>query len=220
MKKRHAKNYEVEISDETVREALESVEKSEEGSPQKADDSAEPTLEMLQKALAQAQDETKATRDRMLRVAADADNMRKRALKDKEDALQYGMEQLIRDLLPVIDSLDRAIAHLPEQAGDVGVDSMREGAQLVLRQFTDVLAKHHVVGFSSLGETFDPNLHEAIARTESTTVEPGKVVSELQKGYRLRDRLLRPALVTVACAPESKACSDVAGPSDASPVQE
>ena len=138
-------------------------------------------------------DRLKETHDRLLRTAAEFDNFKKRAVKEKEDVQRFGIERLLKDFLPVMDNLERALDHAEQH------DSRQviEGVRLVQKLFETVLAKHGVVGFSALGKPFDPSLHEALMQQESD--EPaGTVVSEMAKGYKLNDRLVRPAAVVVS----------------------
>lgn len=139
--------------------------------------------------------------DRYLRQVAELDNFKRRASREKEEAIRFANETLVRDLLPVVDNLERAIAH---SKGESNGKPLIEGVEMVLRGLFDVLAKYGVIQVSALGEPFDPGKHEAMAQVESGTHPPNTVVEEYHKGYLLRDRLLRPALVSVAKAPESQ----------------
>jgi molecular chaperone GrpE len=141
--------------------------------------------------------------DRLLRTLAEMDNMRRRAQREKEDYTRYATEALLRDLVPVLDNLDRALA-----AGRASGDAARgvvEGVELIQRELLRVLERHGVTRYSALGQPFDPNRHEATARVVSTTHEPGTVVSEVAPGYLLHGRVLRPAQVAVAAAPDEDA---------------
>jgi molecular chaperone GrpE len=145
--------------------------------------------------------EAKTNYDRFLRQVAESENLKKRLTREKEDAIRFANDSLVRDLLPVIDNLERAISHA--QGGGNG-KTLVEGVEMVLKGLTDVLAKHGVVQISALGEPFDPNRHEAIAQVETEKYPPNTVVEEFHKGFMLKDRLLRPALVSVAKAPGNK----------------
>jgi molecular chaperone GrpE len=145
--------------------------------------------------------EVKEQYERYLRQVAEVDNFKKRINREKEDAIRYANETLIKDLVPVIDNLERAIAHA--QGGGNG-KPLVEGVEMVLRGLLDVFAKHGVVQVPAVGEVFDPGKHEAMAQVESSEYEPNTVIDEHHRGYLLRDRLLRPALVTVAKAPQGK----------------
>ena len=145
--------------------------------------------------------EVKEHYERYLRQVAEVDNFKKRINREKEDAIRYANENLIKDILPVIDNLERAIAHA--QGGGNG-KPLVEGVEMVLRGLLDVFGKHGVVQVPAVGEVFDPGKHEAMAQVESSQYEPNTVVDEHHRGYLLRDRLLRPALVTIAKAPQVK----------------
>jgi molecular chaperone GrpE len=148
--------------------------------------------------LEEAKLEAAKFKDQLLRTAADFDNFRKRARKDQVEAEKKGREDILKDLLPVFDNLERAIMHA-EKATDV--QSVAEGIQMVIRQFGDTLGKIGVERIASIGLPFDPALHEAIQQLETTEYSPGTVAAEIQGGYRTPDRLIRPALVVVAKAP-------------------
>ena len=151
--------------------------------------------------LAELQKEKKDVWDKFVRVSADLENYRRRAKRDMDDAKAEARTRVLKEMLPVIDNLERALAHTDagatQAAADVG--SILEGVKLVLRQFTHALEKCEVTAVEAEGKPFDPNLHEAIGQQESDQ-PAGTVVSVLQRGYRLGDRLLRPALVVVARA--------------------
>jgi molecular chaperone GrpE len=135
--------------------------------------------------------------DRFLRLQADFDNHRKRMLREKQETLSYGHENVVKDLLPVVDNLERAIEHASASSG-ADFEGMLQGVELVRRELLGVLAKHGVGPIEAEGEVFDPNLHEALAQVEDEKVPAGRVARVLQRGYRLRDRLLRPARVLVS----------------------
>jgi molecular chaperone GrpE len=149
----------------------------------------------LEAELAAAREEARQANDRWLRERADAENLKKRAAREQSDAVRYGIERLVRDLLPIVDNLERAI-----QAAEGGGNGkpLVEGVSLVLKGMLDVLSRHGVSRVEAEGTRFDPTHHEAVAHVESAAHEPNAVVEEHQPGYRLHDRLLRPALVTVA----------------------
>ena len=144
-------------------------------------------------------DELAEANGRLLRLQADFDNFRKRALKERQEALQYGSQNLFKDLLPVVDNLDRAIEHARENTGG-DLETFLQGVELVRRELIAVFGKHHVTEIEALGKPFNPALHEAMAQVEDDSVSPNTVVEVLQKGYELRDRLVRPARVVVAKA--------------------
>ncbi len=134
-------------------------------------------------------------KNRVLRIAADLENFRRRSQREKDDMRKYGIDRVVMELLPAVDNLGRALAHAEADAGD---NSMVEGVAMVYRQLLSSLEKHGVQGFESKGTPFDPQRHEALQQVESTELPNNTVVEEYQKGYFLHDRLLRPALVSVA----------------------
>lgn len=140
--------------------------------------------------------------DRALRVAADADNFKKRMERDKQESIRYGNERFIADLLPVIDNLERALEHAP---GDYHQDGLIEGVKMTLKRFHDTLAKFGCTPIEAEGKIFDPRFHEAVYREETKQHPDNTIVRELQKGYVLNDRLLRPATVVVASSPSTNA---------------
>lgn len=152
----------------------------------------------LQARLSDKEKEASTHYDNFLREKAEFENFKKRLQREKAEALRFASEPLIRDLLPVIDNLERAVEHA--QGGGNG-QPLVEGVKLVLQAFLDVLEKHGVRRVEAQGEVFDPTRHEALAQVESSAHPPNTVVEEHHKGYFLHDRLLRPALVTVAKPP-------------------
>nr|WP_253900094.1 nucleotide exchange factor GrpE [Corallococcus carmarthensis] len=159
---------------------------------------ARETLERLKEAHERAKD----FQDRAIRSAADLENYRKRAQKEKEDVQKFGAEKLLKDLLPVMDNLDRAL----DAAGkSPDFDSFQKGVAMTRKSFEDSLGRHGVKGFSAKGQPFDPRLHEAIQQVETADVPAGHVVYEVTRGFYLNDRLVRPAMVVVARAPEAVA---------------
>lgn len=148
-------------------------------------------------------------RDRMLRIAADFDNWKKRARKEKEDGEARAKEAVLRDFLEIVDNLERALASIGD--GKEGeVKSIRDGVDLVLRQFRTKLERYQIKAMESVGQAFDPRFHEAISQVPSPGAKPGSVVHELQKGYLVGDRLLRPSMVVVAAAAPAPAPEDAA----------
>ncbi|WP_255442277.1 MULTISPECIES: nucleotide exchange factor GrpE [Corallococcus] len=166
---------------------------------------ARETLERLKEAHERAKD----FQERALRSAADLENYRKRAQKEKEDVQKFGVEKLLKDLLPVVDNMDRAL----DAAGkSTDFDSFQKGVAMTRKSFEDALARHGVKGFSAKGLPFDPRLHEAIQQVETADVPAGHVVYEVTRGFNLNDRLVRPAMVVVARAPEAAAAPAPAAP--------
>jgi molecular chaperone GrpE len=152
-----------------------------------------------EEALAASQAEAQKNWDLYLRARADLENYRKRVQREKEDLSRFANENLLREILPVMDNLERALEHARQSDGGNG--GLLQGVELTLGQFQRVLDKFGVTPIRSLGEPFDPARHEALGQVESAEHPPNTVVQELQKGYLLNDRLLRPAMVMVAKAP-------------------
>ena len=140
--------------------------------------------------------------DRLLRALAEADNIRRRAQRDREDYVRYASESLLRDLVPVLDNLDRALA---AARADAGAGGLREGVELIQRELLKVLERAGVIRYSALGAPFDPTRHEAVARVVNPQVASHTVVDETLPGYLLHQRVLRPALVSVAVPPDEDA---------------
>lgn len=154
-------------------------------------------LELSQAMGREVMEKLRAEHDRLLRAAADLENAKKRAARERDEIQRFGIEKVLRDLLPVADGLDRALASAP--AGD----ALADGVRLVRASLEQALAKHGVTAFSAMGERFDPALHEALLQVPTGAAPPGTVVLEHARGFKLHDRLLRPAMVGVAtnCAP-------------------
>ena len=133
--------------------------------------------------------------DLYVRSQAEIENVRKRFQKDKQDLAKFANDTIIKQLLPVADNLEKAIAHATEENA---LDALREGIDLTLKGFLDILKKNGVARVEALDQPFDPNFHEAVSEAEDDTVKPGTVVNELQKGYTLNNRLIRPAMVVVS----------------------
>ena len=154
-------------------------------------------LEALRAELETTRSHLAESEDRLLRLAADFENFRRRTLKEREDAFAYGHQNVVKDLLPSVDNLERAIAHA-RQSGGGDFEGLLQGIDLVLRELVNTLVKHGVSEIDALGQPFDPSVHEAIAQVPDDTVPPNTVLQVFQKGYRLRDRLLRPVQVVVS----------------------
>ena len=153
----------------------------------------EAQLEESMRRARETNERLKDTHERLLRTAAEFDNFKKRALKEKEDTQKFGSERLLKDFLPVMDNLERALDHAEEH----DPAQVIEGVRLVQKLFDSTLARHGVVSFSAKGKPFDPTVHEALMQEESD--QPANtVVGEMAKGYKLNDRLIRPAAVVVA----------------------
>jgi len=149
----------------------------------------------LETQLAEKTKEAADNYDRLLRVSAELENLKKRFEKDKADLLRFANESLIKELLPVVDNLERALEHGRELKAPA---PLLEGVELVHQAFLAALAKFGVTPLVSVGQVFDPAYHQAVMQEETREVPDSTVLKELQKGYLLHDRLLRPAMVVVA----------------------
>lgn len=145
-----------------------------------------------------ANKETAENYDRYLRAMAELDNYRKRAARDKEDAINYGNEKLIKDILPILDSLDRALHQAADLSARNNFEAFQQGLELIHSQILGCLERHGVVRIAAKGEEFDPNKHQALMQVETPEMESNRVVDEYESGYTLRGRLLRPSKVSVS----------------------
>jgi molecular chaperone GrpE len=156
-------------------------------------------LAAAEEALEQARQQEHEARDSYVRMAAELENMRRRHQKDREEQRLYGNAELITRILPILDNFHRALEHAPETAdNDPAVKQWISGLLMVVRQFEDILESAGVEPIESVGRRFDPNMHQAVMAEASDEHEEDQVISELQRGYRLRDRVLRPSMVKVA----------------------
>jgi molecular chaperone GrpE len=155
----------------------------------------QPTLEQQIEQLDKLEQEKRELHDRLLRTAAEFENYKRRAKKELDDAATRGREQLLKELLPALDNLERALKHAPPG------DPLTVGIQQTEKQLLQALEKFGVVRFPSVGKPFDPSQHDAIQQMETTEHPPGSVAQEFASGYLIGQRLLRPAMVAVAKAP-------------------
>jgi molecular chaperone GrpE len=160
------------------------------------DDSARVAAEAVPDAMAELRREKDALQDRLLRLAAEFDNYRKRVERDRRDQADAAVAGAIEDMLPIIDNLERAL----EAPAGSDTDSYRQGVELIHRQMLELLRRRGVTPIDSVGTDFDPQIHQAVAHEVSPDHREGEVVAELRRGYKLGDRLLRPAMVKVAKA--------------------
>jgi molecular chaperone GrpE len=164
----------------------------------------EEEIQRLRDALQAKTQEAEEHRERYLRGAAEFDNARKRAAREREDYTRYANESLLRELLPVLDNFSRALQAARSEPGAAAVTA---GVELIQRELLRVLEKFGVTPFDSVGQPFDPERHEAIARVPAVGQPEGTVVNETARGYMLNGRVLRPAMVTVATLPDATANS-------------
>lgn len=156
-------------------------------------------IEELQKSLEEKEENIKILQDKLLYFQAEFENFKKLKIKEKQEILMFGNEVLIRQLLPVLDNLERALEHVSKTEDFKGIE---EGVEITLNEFLKVLEKSGVTRVDALGKKFDPNIHEALYQEERDDVEPDTIVSEFQKGYMLNGRLIRPSRVSVSKKPE------------------
>jgi molecular chaperone GrpE len=144
-------------------------------------------------------------RDQLLRTAADLDNYKKRAAREKQEATKYANESLLKKLIPVLDNFDMALAAVSSAQGETdpsaSTDSLQQGVSMIQQQLRQAQAEAGLEEINATGQPFDPNYHEAVSQQESVEVPEGHVLQQLRKGFKLRERLLRPATVIVAKAP-------------------
>lgn len=199
--------------DSLFEDALEAVEKrrtkggeEQASEPEAADENPEagtPEPKAADKVDQELADEVEKLRGRLVRTMADFDNFRKRTDREKTDLRKQAAGSVLRDFLEVVDNLERALSASGK------LDELKQGVEMILKQQVDILRRHGVERVESVGQPFDPNVHEAVAREEGgPDLDGPTVMSEMQAGYRHHDRLLRPAMVTVA-VPPAKRTKDV-----------
>ncbi len=169
----------------------------------------EVSIEQVKELIEQA-GKTQVFYDKWVRLTADFDNYKKRALRDKTESLKYANEALIERLLPVLDNFDAALLAMNNDAGG-SVDSLKMGVNMISKQLRDLLTDFGLSEVDALGVEFDHNLHEAVSQKVTEDAPEGQVVEQLRKGYKLKDRLVRAASVVVAKAPDGGAGGEEAG---------
>ena len=202
-------------SDSFIKGSPESKSREEKAAPevlQKSPENSGDLAELHQK-LAEKAEEAEENYTRLLRLAADMENLRKRQERERAELVQFANENLIKELLPVVDNLERALDHGRQLSAP---KALLEGIEMVHHGFLKVLDRFGVTAHDSLGQQFDPAFHNAMMQEEAPDVPDGSVTKELQKGYLMNQRLLRPAMVVVARNTQNETTS---GPND-STVQE
>ena len=157
-------------------------------------------LQQLRESLAAKSDEAKANHDRYLRTVAELENYKRVSQREQRESIRYGNESILKELLPAIDNLERAIQAAKSSAG---TDALIQGVELTLKQLQEAIGRFGVKPISCIGKPFDPTCQQAVTQVESSRIAPGCVVEEFQKGYLLHDRVLRAAMVSVATAPSA-----------------
>jgi len=187
------------MMDESLRRDADEADRAEcDGSSEGAAGSVDEQVELLRAELEKRAREAAESQDRYLRTLAEFDNYRKRIVREREDWRRQAQMELLREILPVLDNFDRALQAAPTSDADAG---FRAGVELIHRNFLAALERVGVQPFATVGQLFDPQRHEAVAREERRDVPDHTVVAEILRGYQLQDRVLRPAGVVVAVAP-------------------
>ncbi len=191
VRNRKSREKQVECSgEEALAEETESTDEETEEAQE-----ADQDIARMQQELETARSENAAAADMMLRLAAEMDNYKKRSLKERESLIKYGCQSIVQELLPILDNFERAI-----ESGNKSreLDSFLEGVIMIFKQMSDALERNGISKIDAVGEAFDPNIHEAVMQVNSEEYPENIVVEELQKGYMLHDRVIRPAMVTVS----------------------
>ncbi|MBI4209131.1 MAG: nucleotide exchange factor GrpE [Deltaproteobacteria bacterium] len=158
-----------------------------------------PKEESLEQKLQRAEQELQESKNRLLYLQAEFENYRKRMVREKAEFLNYGTEQILKELLPLLDDLERTLEHAKSHSD---LSGLVQGVELVVKKFHSIFENMGVRPISTVGQKFDPLNHEAIGKEERADIEPGTVIQEVERGYRLKDRLLRAARVTIATEPK------------------
>ena len=185
------------MSEETKEQIIEEEIKQEETTCDSTEETVEKE-ESLEEKVARLEQQLKDSEDKYLRVHADFENIKKRLEREKYQAIDYASEKFAKDLLAPIDSLEMALqsANAQLDAGEL-LNKLKEGIELTIKNFNTTFEKHNISKIETDGE-FDPNVHNAVMQVDSENHKTGQIVSELQKGYMLKDRLLRPSMVSIA----------------------
>jgi len=187
---------------ETAQGTQEHPETQPEGKPSGDDKN---TIEILMQRLQEKEKEAADNYDKYVRAVAELENYKKRAIRDRADSLKYGQENLIRDILPLVDNLDRAMEHA---CNSNDFEAFKAGLQLIQNQLNGCLGKQGVEPIEAIGQGFDPNVHEAVLQVESPEHGHNQVVEEFEKGYMLNGRVLRPSRVSVCRLPAKIAVNE------------
>lgn len=180
--------------DKVVEEPLEEVEEAQPEETQESEEEAKnPEVEALEEKLKNAEAQNAELKDRLIRVQADFENFRKRAQREKEDISSHAKESVVSKLLPVLDNFDLAIEH----GNTENMEAYSKGVELVAKQLKDVLADLGLKEVEALGQEFDPNFHHGVAVDQNPEIDDQKVTEVFQKGYELKGKVIRPAMVKV-----------------------
>lgn len=179
----------------TLNDSVDQDQCQEEGQPQAENAAEDQAAEVISPEVVALRAEIEEHKQRVLRTQADFDNFRRRTTKEKEELGKYASAKLITELLPVVDNFERAMSTTSDNAE---VASYAKGVEMILRQFEGILNAEGLIAMDTVGQPFNPEYHQAIMQVESEEFEEGIVVEEIQKGYLLKDKVLRPAMVKVS----------------------
>ncbi|MFQ5450836.1 MAG: nucleotide exchange factor GrpE [Nitrospinaceae bacterium] len=198
-KKNNSEDKETHNGEENIEAAPPEEARENEEPPAETGKAEKDPVEVLSEQLNEKEEQIRELCNEILRVKADTENVRKRLRKEKDDFVQFANEKLIKDLIPIKDNLERALS-----APNTTVESLKQGVEMILKQFDTFLEKEKVEPIEALGKTFDPSLHEVLHQEETDACEENTVTQEYSKGYYLNGRILRPAKVVVAKPPTNK----------------
>ena len=182
----------------------ENVEKEEDNNDSQENTDSEETSEDENTEEDSLEKEIETLKEEKIRLLAEMENLRKRSDKEKSEAIKYGSSNLARDILSPADNLERALNALPKENYPESIENLVEGLKMVLKEFTSILEKNGVKKIEALNKKFDHNYHQAIMEVEKEDVDEGIVIQEIQSGYMMHDRLLRPAMVGVSKKPSNE----------------
>ena len=184
--------------DEVLNEEIEKTQNCCESSKESCEANEEQKDESLEDIISKLEEDLKQSEEKFLRVHADFENIKKRLEREKYQAIDYASEKFAKDLLTPLDTLEMALASANvDLSAEELLPKLKEGIELTIKSFITTFEKHNITKVDTTGE-FDPNMHNAVMQVDSQNHESGQIVSELQKGYMLKDRLLRPSMVSIA----------------------
>ena len=184
--------------DEILNEEIEKTQSCCESSKESCEANEEQKDESLEDIISKLEEDLKQSEEKFLRVHADFENIKKRLEREKYQAIDYASEKFAKDLLTPLDTLEMALASANvDLSAEELLPKLKEGIELTIKSFITTFEKHNITKVDTTGE-FDPNMHNAVMQVDSQNHESGQIVSELQKGYMLKDRLLRPSMVSIA----------------------
>ena len=184
--------------DEVLNEEIEKMQSCCESSKEFCEANEEQKDESLEDIISKLEEDLKQSEEKFLRVHADFENIKKRLEREKYQAIDYASEKFAKDLLTPLDTLEMALASANvDLSAEELLPKLKEGIELTIKSFITTFEKHNITKVDTTGE-FDPNMHNAVMQVDSQNHESGQIVSELQKGYMLKDRLLRPSMVSIA----------------------